>query len=241
MSLAGKVVIITGASSGIGRAIGLCLAEEKATVCLLGRRLDALQAVAAAARGAARRLEVFPIDLTVDREVLNLARNLGERFGRIDVLVHSAGVFGMGGLESAPAGALDEQYRVNLRAPLVLTQALLPLLKQARGQIVFINSTAGLQARAQVGYYAATKHALKALSESLRQEVNAAGVRVTTLFLGRTATPMQEAIFRAEGKSYAGEKLLQPEDVAGLLRTVLQLPETAEVTEVHMRPAIKSY
>jgi short-subunit dehydrogenase len=115
------------------------------------------------------------------------------------------------------------------------------MIQESRGQIVIMNSTAGLEARARVGQYAATKHALKALADSLREEVNSAGIRVLSLYLGRTATAMQEKIFQAEGRSYIPENLLQPEDVAALLVALLRLPRTAEVTDVRIRPAIKSY
>jgi short-subunit dehydrogenase len=121
----------------------------------------------------------------------------------------------------------------------MLTQALLPLLKARQGQIVFINSTVGLRAGANVGQYAATKHGLKALADSLRDEVNADGVRVLSVFLGRTATPMQAAIHEMEGRVYHPEFLMQPEDVAAVVINALSLPRTAEMTDIHVRPMIK--
>jgi len=136
---------------------------------------------------------------------------------------------------------LDLQYSTNVRAPYLLTQRLLPLLITSRGQIVFINSSVGLAAnRPNIGQYAATKHALKALAESLREEVNPKGVRVLSAYLGRTATPMQEALFRAEGNTYHPETLLQPEDVASMIVHALMLPSTAEVTDINIRPMRKS-
>jgi short-subunit dehydrogenase len=110
-----------------------------------------------------------------------------------------------------------------------------------KGQIVFLNSTAGLRARANVSQYAATKHALKAVADSLREEVNPAGVRVLSLFLGRTATPMQASVFAAERREYNPGILMQPEDVAEVVVNALVLPRRAEITEISMRPAIKSY
>jgi NAD(P)-dependent dehydrogenase (short-subunit alcohol dehydrogenase family) len=133
----------------------------------------------------------------------------------------------------------DGQYRTNVRAPYVLTQALLPMLRSRQGQIVFINSSVGLNARAGVGQYAATKHALKALADSLREEVNAASVRVLSVFLGRTASPMQAGIHAAEGKAYHPERLLQPQDVAAVVLNALSLPRTAEVTDISIRPFMK--
>jgi NADP-dependent 3-hydroxy acid dehydrogenase YdfG len=145
-------------------------------------------------------------------------------------------------LERAHVENLDLQYATNVRAPYLLTKYLLPLLTAAHGQIVFINSSAGLTAkRPEVGQYGATKHALKAIADSLREEVNPKGVRVLTMYLGRTATPMQEALYHKEGKVYLPEALVQPEDVASVVVQALLLPRTAEVTDISIRPMQNSY
>ena len=147
----------------------------------------------------------------------------------------------MGSHERAPAAHLDHQYRTNVRGPYLLTQALLPLIRARRGQIVFVNSTVGLEARASVGQYASTQHALRALADALRAEVNADGVRVLSVYLGRTATARQERIFQLEKRPYSRELLMQPADVAEIILAALQLPRTAEVTDIRMRPLVKSY
>jgi NADP-dependent 3-hydroxy acid dehydrogenase YdfG len=113
------------------------------------------------------------------------------------------------------------------------------MLFSRQGQIVFMNSSQGMNARANAGQYAATKHALKALADSLRDEVNDAGLRVLSVFLGRTATPMQRDIHAYEQRSYHPDHLLQPEDIAAIVIKTLTLPRTAEVTEVHIRPLKK--
>ena len=100
---------------------------------------------------------------------------------------------------------------------------------------MFINSTQGLKAAAKVGQFAATQHAMKAVADSLRDEVNGNGVRVTSIFLGRTATEWQSAIFAAEGRPYQPERLIQPADVAGLVCFLLQSPRTSELTDVVLR------
>ena len=144
-------------------------------------------------------------------------------------------------MERADIEDLDLQYATNIRAPYMLTKCLLPLLLTARGQIVFINSSVGLAAkRPDIGQYGATKHALKAIADSLREEVNARGIRVLTMYLGRTATPMQEALHAREGRTYRPEQLLQPEDVASMVVQALKLPATAEVTDMSIRPMIKT-
>jgi NADP-dependent 3-hydroxy acid dehydrogenase YdfG len=155
------------------------------------------------------------------------------------VLVHGAGVFACAPVARASVHELDRLYRVNVRAPYVLTQALLPGLRRARGQVVFVNSSAGLHAGAGVAQYAATKHALKAVADSLRCEVNADGVRVVSVYPGRTASPMQKSIHDREGRPYRPGDLLQPDDVAAVVVHSLGLPRTAEVTDVHVRPFAK--
>ena len=131
------------------------------------------------------------------------------------------------------------QISANLLGPYALIQQLLPLLIEAQGQLVFINSTQGLKAAAGVGQFAATQHAMKAVADSLRDEVNASGVRVMSIFLGRTATERQRAIFATEGRPYPPERLIQPADVAELVLFLLRLPRTAEVTDTVLRPLQK--
>ena len=117
----------------------------------------------------------------------------------------------------------------------------MPFLIKGRGQIVVINSSTGLAVnRPEIAQYAATKHALRAIADSVRAEVNQKGIRVLSVYLGRTATPMQEALYRREARPYDPEKLLQPEDVATMVLAALALPPTAEVTDISIRPMIKS-
>jgi NADP-dependent 3-hydroxy acid dehydrogenase YdfG len=92
-----------------------------------------------------------------------------------------------------------------------------------------------------VSQYSATKHALKAITDSLREEVNADGIRVLSVFPGRTATPQQATLYKLGRKDYQADLLLQPEDIASIVIAALTLPHTAEVTEIHIRPLLKSY
>lgn len=236
------IAVVTGASSGIGEAIALALAARHGTtLCLVGRRPHALEAVAQAARSRGARTLSYPADLARDADVEQLAARLRQDLFGVDVLVHAAGTIVRGSLEQVCGDALDMQYRTNVRAPWVLTQGLLPLLRPRQGQVVFVNSTAGLAAGASVGAYAATKHALKALADSLREEVNADGMRVLSLFLGRTASAMQAAVHAWEGRPYHPELLIQPADVAAVALQALSLPRSVEVTDIRMRPMAKSY
>ncbi len=239
-NLVGHVAVVTGASSGIGRAIALALSRQGVQLCLIGRNPVTLAETVAAAEQHSK-VTSFQIDLTNPEKLEPLVRHLEANVRRVDILIHGAGVIHQGVMEQARIEDLDLQYATNVRAPYVLTQHLLPLLTTARGQIVFINSSAGLTAkRPEVGQYSATKHALKAIADSLREEVNSKGIRVLTLYLGRTATPMQEALSRQEGKVYHPEKLLQAEDVASVVVHALMLPPTAEITDISMRPMIKA-
>lgn len=230
-----QACLVTGAGSGIGRAIALRLAGAGADVEAIGRRRDALEETAHRARSD--RIAVHAADLTVDEDIADLSQRFLDR--GLDVLVHSAGAFSLGTLEQAPVEEFDLLYRTNVRAPYRLTQALLPALKRNSGQIVFINSTVGLAARANVSQFAATQHALKALADSLREEINPAGVRVLTVYPGRTATERQARIYELEGRDYAPENLMQPEDVAATVMAALTLPRTAELTDLRVRPMRK--
>lgn len=234
------MALVTGATSGIGRAIALELSRHGAQLCIVGRDPVTLEETACEI-GQFSPVTRRPIDLTLEDTFQPLVRHLGEEVERLDILVHSAGVAHLGLMEHARIQDLDRQYMINVRAPYLLTQRLLPLLDRARGQVVFINSSAGLTAkRAEAGQYAATKHALKAVADSLREEVNPKGIRVLSVYLGRTATPLQEALSRRQEGAYHPEVLLQPQDVASTIVHALMLPATAEVTDISMRPLQKS-
>jgi short-subunit dehydrogenase len=181
----------------------------------------------------------YPADLTLDEAMRELTACLQRDCERIDLLVHSAGTLSLGQMAAAPVEDFDVQYRTNVRAPYALTQALLPMLRASRGQIVFMNSQAGLSARGNMSQYAATKYALKALAESLREEVNAAGVRVLSVYPGRTASPMQAAMHAMEGRQYYPERLMQPDDVAAVVIQALSVPRSTEVTDIILRPLQK--
>jgi NAD(P)-dependent dehydrogenase (short-subunit alcohol dehydrogenase family) len=237
--LAGRLAVVTGASSGIGRAIAVALSREGAHVCALGRNPISLAETVAAVQKYSQATS-FQVDLTLEERFQPLLQYL-EKAGSLDILIHCAGVIHNDAMEYARIEDLDLQYSTNVRAPYLLTQRLLPLLTAACGQIVFINSTVGLAAkRPDIGQYASTKHALKAIAESLREEVNPKGIRVLSAYLGRTATPMQERLFQRDGQEYRPEALLQPEDIASVIVHTLMLPPTTEVTDISIRPMRKA-
>lgn len=237
--LAGRLAIVTGASRGIGEAIALALAASGARLCLVGRDEDTLRRVAHTAPAAQGQHQCYPADLADDADVDRLATALQRDLDAVDVLVHAAGLLHRASFGQALPAHFDAQYRTNVRAPFVLSQRLLAQLQAAQGQVVFVNSSAGLTAHGNVGQYAATKHALKAVADSLREEVNPAGVRVLSLFLGRTATRMQAELHAQQGRAYEPGALIQPQDVASLTVQVLSMPRTVEVTDITLRPMRK--
>jgi short-subunit dehydrogenase len=233
-----QTAIVIGATGGIGRALALALAEQRRALCLVGRNADTLAAIVTSVQEKASQVISYQADFTDDDDVRKLAGNLQRDLVSVDLLIHCAGVISIAALKDAPIEDLDWQYRVNVRAPYQLTQALLPMMQS--GQIVFVNSLVGLNAKGGSSQYSMAKHALRALADSLRQEVKPDGIRVLSVFLGRTATPMQAAVHRMEARSYATNVLIEPGDVARMILTALSLSRTAEVTDITIRHSIKS-
>lgn len=234
--LENRVALVTGASSGIGRAIALALAAVGATVLAVGRDAQRLNDTVVEAGAVHSRVEAVPCDLTDDRAVRALGADLASMSGALDILVHAAGIIDFGAVAVAPVDQLDRMVSINLRAPYVLTQAVLPLLRHNRGHVVFINSSAGLRPSGGVAAYGATKHALRGLADALRDEVNPLGIRVTSVYPGRTRTPLQAAVSRWEGRTDPPVGLLEPADIASIVVALVSLPHGAEVTDIHIRP-----
>jgi short-subunit dehydrogenase len=236
MDLTGKNAVITGGTGGIGTEIANELIGKDVNVCLLSRNAVAVPAEFEVRRPGEGGVWTYQGDLGSDRDLAAFCDYIGEQMSTVDILVHCAGVYHAGSVEETPVEELDRLYRVNLRAPYVLTRALLPKLKQAKGQIVFMNSSAAMNGTAKLSQYASTKFGLRALSDSLRQEVNGDGVRVLSVFPGRTASRMQETVHRLEQRAFEPQHLIQPQDIAQIVVKALELPATAEVTDIHIRP-----
>ena len=231
-----ELAVVTGANSGIGKAISLCLARSGMSLLLIGRDRERLQNTADEVESNGGEGHVCQLDITEERASQEVTSRLARLEKRVDLLVHSAGVYATGSVQEASPSALDRLYQTNVRAPYALTQALLPELCAHAGQIVFVNSSIIARAVAGLGPYASSKHALKGMTDALREEVNPKGVRVLSVYPGRTATPMQKKIIADEGRDYRPQQLLQPEDVAAVVVHALSLPRTAEVTDIWMRP-----
>lgn len=219
--------LVTGAGSGIGAELARRLHDRGDRLVLLARSAGRAEDLAAAYAGAS----VLVADLA-DPGALDAL----ELPDRLDSVVHAAGVVELGAVGELSTRAWQETVAVNLVAPAVLTRLALPALRAARGTVVLVNSGAGLVANAQWSAYAASKHGLRGFADALRAEEAGAGVRVTSVFPGRTATPMQEEVHRQEGKEYDAAAWIRPSSVVDLVLHVLDLPEDAVVPEVVVKP-----
>lgn len=224
--------VITGAGSGIGASVARRLRDRGDRLVLVARSAERADDLLREFAGS----EILVADLaqpaSIERAVLDAG--LPER---IDTVIHAAGVVQLGVVAELALDDWTSQLVVNLVAPAELTRLLLPRVRAARGQIVFVNSGAGLFAHPQWSAYAASKHGLKALADALRAEESAHGVRVTSLYPGRTATPMQQTVHEQEGAAYDPSRFIDPESVATAVVTAITLPADAALTDVTVRPA----
>lgn len=220
------VTLITGASGGIGAALARDLAGTHSLI-LQGRDAEKLSALCAQVGGT-------PLVLDLTRpETFGSAL---ERLGRVTNLIHNAGVVELGAVAEQPHPVWSHTLAVNVIAPAELTRLLLPAVRAERGTVVFVNSGAGLRANPGWSSYAASKFALKALADALRDEEAARGVRVTTVYPGRTATPMQQKVRSQEGAAYDPSQFIDPATVAATIRFVLDAPRDATLPDVTVRP-----
>ncbi|MCK8465740.1 SDR family oxidoreductase [Microbacterium sp. KSW4-16] len=224
--------LITGAGSGIGAVLARRLRDRGDDVVAVVRDAGRAREVAEALPG----VRVLVGDLAQPGR-LSWALSKQQLPDRIDSLIHVAGVVDLGAVADLPPALWEQQLAVNLVAPAELTRLLLPVLRVSQGQIVFVNSGAGLRAHAGWSAYAASKHGLRALADALRAEEAQHGVRVTSIYPGRTATPMQERVHQQEGQDYDAERFITPESVATTILTALDLPRDAEITDLTVRPS----
>jgi NAD(P)-dependent dehydrogenase (short-subunit alcohol dehydrogenase family) len=193
--LDGKVAVVTGASSGIGRACAEAMAEAGARVVLVGRDGDRLRAAA----GRCGEHRVVAVDLAADEAATKIVEAAVEAFGAVNSLLHMAGIFWPSPLAEAPLEDFDMQWRVNVRAPYALTREALPHMKRD-DSITFVSSIAGKVAFPNSAAYCATKGAIEQLTKALAVELAPAGIRVNAIAPGNIRTPMNEKLL--ESKEY---------------------------------------
>lgn len=236
-----KRAFITGASSGIGRAVALGLAEEGAKLALCARRRDRLEDVASAVRDRGGEAEVFVTDLFEEEQIVSSVANAAEEWGGLDILVNSAGIARQASLVDGETSDWQEMTQVNILALAIVSREALGYFPEEGGQILNLCSMSGHRVPGRGGFYSPTKFAVRAITEGLRQELRLAGnlTRVSCLSPGFVDTELLDDYFRAGGMKKEEAMpfpILQPEDIAELALRQLTAPAHVDITDVLVRP-----
>ncbi|GEP82251.1 short chain dehydrogenase [Staphylococcus kloosii] len=232
MNLNGKVAVITGASSGIGAGIAQAFAQQQMNVVLGGRNEQRLKEVASSIQEDTQvQVRTFVVDVTKNDEVNNLVNFAQEQFGKIDVLVNSAGQMLSSAVTDGDVDAWDTMLDVNVKGMLYGINAVLPkFLAQSSGHIINIASISGFEVTKQSTLYSMTKTAVHTLTQGLEKELAKTGVRATSISPGMVETSMTEST------DWGGRKKLEPKDIAEAAIYALQQPAHVNVNEVTVRP-----
>ena len=235
--LDGKVVIVTGASRGVGRAICLAFAKEGAAVVLAARSMQKLKETAEGVTKVGGNAEIAVTDLAEEESIKDLVKATSEKFGRLDILVNNAGITVSAELEQTSTQDWDKLFAVNTRAPFILCREALPLLRKApKAYIINIASVVGVKCYALQSAYTASKHALRGMTKSLAEELRGTNVRVHSICPGGIDTDMISTI-RPDIKK---EDLMQPEEIAELILYLVTHKGNAVIDELHIRRAASS-
>ncbi|MBZ9935920.1 SDR family oxidoreductase [Mesorhizobium sp. BR1-1-16] len=240
MSISGKVVIITGASSGIGRATAILLAEAGATVVLGARREDALASIARDIVAAGGRAIYKATDVSVRADLEALVQLAVDEAGRLDVIVNNAGISPISRFDALRVEDWDAMIDVNLRGTLYGIAAALPVFqRQQSGHVVNVVSTAGLKIVPTMGVYAATKNAVRTISEALRQE-SGPHLRVTEVSPGMIATNLGDSVSDPSVRDALAARLgaiaIAPSAIARGIAFAIDQPDDVEVGSIVIRP-----
>lgn len=240
--LTGKTAVVTGASSGIGEATALALAGEGADLVVTARREDRLADLTSRIGKAGGRCLPLPLDVVQEEQVRQTAARVESEFGRVDILVNNAGVMLLGPIPGANTEDWRRMVNTNVLGLMYCTHAFLPLMERRKsGHIVNISSVAGRTARAGAAVYNATKWAVGAFSEALRQEVYNLGIRVTIIEPGAVATELLDHItvpeVKANMRKWVGSMTaLTSEDIANAIVYAVTQPKHVNVNEILIRP-----
>lgn len=241
-TLSGRVALVTGASSGIGEGAAVALAAAGAHVVVSARRADRLEGLVKRIEASGGKALALPGDVSDETVAKNVVAETVKRLGRIDILVNSAGIIQPGLVENADTEQWRRVMNVNFMATLyTCTAAIGPMRAQGGGDIINISSTAGRRASSTFGPYAASKFALTAMTEGMRQEVGGFGIRVCIIEPGATTSEVSEGItdpkFREAIRKHVNkEGAMKPEDVAAAIILVVSLPPRANISEILIRP-----
>jgi NADP-dependent 3-hydroxy acid dehydrogenase YdfG len=238
MTLDTKVALVTGASSGIGRATALALSEAGARVAVGGRRAERLASLAAEAPG---EVLVLAMDVTDPGSVRDAVTATVEHFGALDIVVNNAGVMLSGAILGADLTEWTRMVETNLLGSMYTVHSALPHLLAAKGAVVQISSTSGRISSAASGAYSATKFGIAAFSEALRQEVTEQGVRVVVIEPGFVSTELTshltDPVMQAAAQHMAQSmRTLDPDDIAAAVLYAVTQPDHVAVNEILVRP-----
>jgi NADP-dependent 3-hydroxy acid dehydrogenase YdfG len=238
--LEGKSAVITGATSGIGHSMARALAGKGVNLDLVGRNQLKLDAVSQELKSLVPDIRLRSFAMDFSKSITGNVMRMLEGELVVDILLHCAGSIVFKSLDDVTESEFNEQISVNTRSPFLLTQLLLPKLTERKGQVVFLNSSVSRQkATGNSCVYAASKYALTAIADGVRDLANPGGVRVLSIYPGRTATPMQKGVHELENRNYQADFLLQTDDIVQTVISALLLPRTAEITDIEIRPLKK--
>jgi NADP-dependent 3-hydroxy acid dehydrogenase YdfG len=240
-NIEGKVVVITGASSGLGEATARLLAAQGATVVLGARRADRLQALANELTRNGGKALALVTDVTQRDQVKRLVDTAVQKFGRIDVMINNAGLMPQAPLERLKIDEWDRMIDVNIKGVLYGIAAALPyMIRQKTGHIINVSSVAGHKIRAGATVYAATKFAVRALSEGLRLEVKPYNIRTTVISPGAVATELPDSVTDPDTaqrlKKFYEETAIPADSFARAVAFAVSQPEDVDVNEILFRP-----
>lgn len=243
-SLSGKVALVTGASSGIGEATALSLAQAGATVAISARRADRLAGLVAKIEAVGGKALALPGDMTVEAEACQAVEDTVAQLGRIDILINSAGVMQAGGIENCDLDEYRRVFDINLFATLYCSKAAVEhMLRQGGGDIVNISSLAGRKGGPMTSAYSASKHALNSMTDAMRQELGNRNIRVAILMPGATRTEVGDSIsdpnWRAAIQAHvAKDGAVDPSDIGDTIVHMMALPRNVNISEISIRPTI---
>jgi len=240
-NIKGKVVVITGASSGMGEAAAKHLSALGATVVLGARRGDRIEKLAKEIKDNGGKALAFAVDVTQRDQVKKLVDATVEQFGRVDVLLNNAGIMPLSLVESLHVDEWDKMIDVNLKGVLNGIAAVLPYMKEQKsGQIINTSSVAGHKVFSGSAVYSATKFAVRALTEGLRMEVKPYNIRTTIICPGAVKTELLEHITDAEvrqaNEDYVGAVGISPDSFARVVAFAISQPEDVDINEIIFRP-----
>jgi NADP-dependent 3-hydroxy acid dehydrogenase YdfG len=240
-NIAGKIVVITGASSGLGEATARLLCEQGASVVLGARRADRLQALAGELTGRGGKAMAVTTDVVHREQVKRLVDKAVEAYGRVDVMINNAGLMPQAPLEQLRVDEWDRMIDVNLKGVLYGIAAALPHMKrQKAGHIINVSSVAGHKVGPGFAVYAATKHAVRALSEGLRQEVKPYNIRTTVISPGAVATELPDSVTdpdtAARIKSFYAAVAIPADSFARAVAFAMSQPDDVDINEILFRP-----